>query len=544
MNMDSVPLKDEQLLYLADSLVPVCEEWPEAFKNDPKLGPQIAERQQQARRINETLESIPHPTVSVETAVTNQDLSERQAESLYIDLADMLANEDNRRLVLYLPFEVLPAADWTPQDDYLQQAIWQFKDSYMKAWHQLLTVYDVRANFVDGDVLETELREADLPRVVKAAHLAPQLVEKGLLTSQEVTELYETTEDTVLKTSLAEAFGQQPKVAEAAPTAITERRADWLRQKQADQVVSQQAAELVPAILNETTLPSGYSDSVLVEAIRLAIEQDPLVMYEAYKDELQKLWPTEDEDTKKRLIKTYRHLYQYGMVEANQLADLDITVSSLTGDFSHNMNLMWPELEKIQALTATLETDPELDELVYPVVVVGGSRLKGYGEHNSDTDLGIFVKPGVPEATKAIIRQRAAELFGADDQPIEIWLEEHNGALTIRDLVEPDHGTADAYWTHLLFNTVWVGQDSVVNKIRQQLLFPYFEQNQNRDLYLERLEQDLLQYRLLHKGYERHYPRVSAPQPEAVDGQSIFWDSGYRRLATQLFLSRVFLPKR
>jgi hypothetical protein len=104
-----------------------------------------------------------------------------------------------------------------------------------------------------------------------------------------------------------------------------------------------------------------------------------------------------------------------------------------------------------------------------------------------------------------------------------------------------------------LFNSVWIGNAGIIYSLRERLLPAYFqEDNQNnfgrsaRELYLERLEQDLLQYRLMHKGYERHFPINTLshlPHAELVDGSSAFWDSGYRQIATKLFVNSVFLPK-
>jgi hypothetical protein len=60
------------------------------------------------------------------------------------------------------------------------------------------------------------------------------------------------------------------------------------------------------------------------------------------------------------------------------------------------------------------------------------------------------------------------------------------------------------------------------------------------------MERDTLQYRLMHKGYERFFPAyggMKTPHGDRIDGESIFWDSGYRDAAIKLFANRVFLPK-
>src|SRR3989338_9134161 len=84
--------------------------------------------------------------------------------------------------------------------------IFLFKPRQKKAWRGLLQTHDVRANFVDGDVLEAEQRKDDLPRVVKAAHLIPVLVQKGLSKAGYAISLMNNTEDPVLKQSIGEAL--------------------------------------------------------------------------------------------------------------------------------------------------------------------------------------------------------------------------------------------------------------------------------------------------------------------------------------------------
>ena len=64
----------------------------------------------------------------------------------------------------------------------------------------------------------------------------------------------------------------------------------------------------------------------------------------------------------------------------------------------------------------------------------------------------------------------------------------------------------------------------------------------DRDFYLQAIERDLLQYRLLHKGYERHYP-TTKKTAESIDGNSAYWDSGYRAVATKLFIDKVYIPQ-
>src|SRR3989344_1683252 len=103
-----------------------AEVWPKSIVNNEVLMRQVRQR----KKLIECLET-------------------RQMAELYESLSDLLDDRDYRRLILYLPFEFLPKA---PE---------RFRRAYMKAWRSLLSAHDVRANFVDGDVLEEEQRTGD-----------------------------------------------------------------------------------------------------------------------------------------------------------------------------------------------------------------------------------------------------------------------------------------------------------------------------------------------------------------------------------------------
>jgi hypothetical protein len=49
----------------------------------------------------------------------------------------------------------------------------------------------------------------------------------------------------------------------------------------------------------------------------------------------------------------------------------------------------------------------------------------------------------------------------------------------------------------------------------------------------------------MHKGYRKNYPANKEEKlvyGDLIDFGSDFWDQGYREVATQLFLRKVFLP--
>ena len=294
--------------------------------------------------------------------------------------------------------------------------------------------------------------------------------------------------------------------------------------------------------------------------IQRELPSPPAELFDGLLSLLTQLYREGEPDAKPYTTKAFRQLYHAGIVNDAQMSNLGIDRPNLAGQLSDNLERFPAELAQLKAVTEHIAQDPELSALIYPLVSVGGSRLKGYGDSDSDLDVGIFIKPGTAESEHDRIRQLLAhqlELIGLDDEVFEFWLEENSGSLRVRSVDEAFAGTAavvaDEYWTHILFNAALIGTPEAVAEIHTKLLPAYFYENDesvygrdSRTLFLERLEQDLLQYRLMHKGYDRHYTRVSQldwPHAQLIDGGSAFWDSGYRRIAAQLFMQSVFLPK-
>lgn len=63
-------------------------------------------------------------------------------------------------------------------------------------------------------------------------------------------------------------------------------------------------------------------------------------------------------------------------------------------------------------------------------------------------------------------------------------------------------------------------------------------------MHLERIEADLLLYRLLHKGYAR-FNRVAEFETGnllSIDGDCAFYDDGYRTIATEIFAKYIHIP--
>lgn len=179
--------------------------WPENIASNKEFLKQLEERKKLNEQLDGVLSCLPQPDMSLKEAISQGHLTETQVAELYTSLTQLLGRDsDYKRIALYIPFEFLPNTEWKPSSKGLTDAAEQFRTAYMESWNSLLSVHDVRANFVNGDVLEVESRKGDLPRVVKAAHLIPKLVENGMITTEDVIQMIEKNRDQTLKHSIAD----------------------------------------------------------------------------------------------------------------------------------------------------------------------------------------------------------------------------------------------------------------------------------------------------------------------------------------------------
>lgn len=178
----------------------------------------------------------------------------------------------------------------------------------------------------------------------------------------------------------------------------------------------------------------------------------------------------------------------------------DSTPRNLAGPFSANFH-GW-EAPKLQPAE---------------IALIGGSYLKGYSSAVSDLDFYLY-----DPAEKSVCNY-------CDE------LKEHCAV--------PDQNIA-----HICLDTVWFSYRSDLSELQHDCVRRYLALKPDsieRRQSLERLEQDLLQYRLMHKGIKRIYDKVSenTVQFPGIDGASAFYDRRYRGIASQLFAKYVFLPQ-
>lgn len=199
--------------------------------------------------------------------------------------------------------------------------------------------------------------------------------------------------------------------------------------------------------------------------------------------------------SRKRLIPLYVSEKRKAWLreESSPVGKLLTPDAHLEGPFSPNISE-----ERLIELTKKVESDDFL--------LVGGSQLKGYGVKDSDLDTWSFRK--------------------------------------LQDTQDLYVGCPEA--AHIFFNSIWVGGSSVLNPAGnfEEIIHQYNRSPRIKKQALERMESDLLLYRLLHKGFSRFTGnRNFETNPySSMDGDCPFYCDEYRRIATMIFAKYVLIP--
>ncbi len=352
-----------------------------------------------------------------------------------------------------------------------------------------------------------------------------------------------------------------------------ESRAKWLKLDDADKLINSYAEKLYGLYFNnkETAFDDILNDiaendsveykKVLIEVFKTRIEnlflQDKDKLKSEFKDAstvLSVLLKIDGLQSEVNQLSYY--LYAVGVVDQSQLLELGLKPANLNpeaGDIIPSIN---NEMLSVKSMINKMESDPLLSQYVYPTALLYGSKVKGYGNPDSDTDVAVFIKPGTDPSLSGSIKESLGKVFNPQilkGDVVQFWLKEENGKLEVIDM-DNQHGVVGhKSWTHVLFGAIWEGDANITKELRQKLLTPYlYESNEvvydrdSRGLYLEEMERDLLQFRLMHKGYQKFYPKLERNKiynNDDIDGKSMFWDPGYRLVATKIYAKKVFLPK-
>lgn len=356
-------------------------------------------------------------------------------------------------------------------------------------------------------------------------------------------------------------------------TPLPAARAAWLRSQAEQQTVSAWGRRLAHALLQDKfslatlRLIASSGDKlharIVIEGIGRAAEhlaatdQDRAhALLAAHTALLDELWSQRDHELQDTLTGLWCRLTTLGVAEPGKLVELDIAVPTFDAPFDPGNPSLQADLAALTALTQAIASHPQLGHWLCPVAILYGSAIKGYRGGSADSDVAIFVKPDVPFERRAEIQQillNLPETGFCKGRALEFWLTSGGERLAIRDFTDPDTCLGDSTLVHVLFAGAWVGDEIALRDLYRDVLTGYLYSSGKRilrydarQLWLSEMERDTLQYRLMHRGYWQYYPKTGGlptPRASAVDGDSAFWDSGYRRLATKLFLARVFLPQ-
>lgn len=585
--------------------------WPEVITNNSEFKEQT-EKQRLLLTAYQTVISTLPLGMSVEKGVEAGLIVADTLDKLYEQLTEYLQADPSRaRLVLYFPFELLS----DPRETDSSRA---FIEAYRAAWESQLSVHEVRANFNDGDVLEPELRDGDHPRVVKATHLIPGLVEHGVISVTEAITYAESSNDFLLKDGVLDSLGVlhdkslltnsdivrlrnssdtylrnsahllvlptktevnqaleivpfamlsndlKKRLAEAAtlePEHSTPARTAWLRKDAREQTLKTYAAKLAHSLMHGETLPLPHTltiEEILIgiDAIRQASLQKPDI-YQDNRHWIETLNNSElSNEQSDAITKLFSHLNTIGLMSDDELRERCIVIPKLAGPFSENLKLIEPFLNEVKQMTKNIEDEPYLSKHLFPVTLIFGSQLKGYGTKNADADVAVFVRPGVDRSEQSNLIDKLSTVFSHEKiggKAVLFWLDKTETGYTVHDWDQPQNSDGSSSWIHVLFGAAWEGNQDSIIELHHHLLTNYFydpqtelEEKPTIERWFEEMERDTLQYRLLHKGFERYHSihsPVNTAHGKEIDGQSAFYDPRYRRIATELFLSRIFLPK-
>lgn len=607
----------------ADSL------WPQEIKNDPERILQAAVRADASDALSALYKAVPVATEDIETALANHKISEGEVIRLYESFTALFNGDPlNNRIALYIPFELLQQGTLSSPE--LRKVQTLFVEAYKTAWKSLLTEHDLREDFAEGDIIESEHRKESLPRVVKAAHLIPMLMERNIISFEEVLSYLESTPDSVLQQSVADALtvanstGQlskeqldcmhhstsrfvqniekllrndtvdiNEKVSTQEPYALlkeaaevwkneeeslstnlsmTENRKKWLLDQRIKYIAGVYGESLNHSISHGTlgleTLQNLVTNDrtllnslVVIHAVRSAIEslvhEEPetaqnivtqfTLLLESFRTE-------NNPQVQEEVVRTLYHFHSLGILTDQELIMRGFALPLLGAPASHIMYSIKKEVSAFTNVVKHIETHPELSKMLYPIVILLGSRTKGYASGEADLDTAVFVRPGVPEENRARLQQLTDEVLAnaGAGKAMEFWLKESGNSLTIQDFENPDPQRGDSTLVHPLLG-FWCGSEAATTELYQKMMPQYVYSKDKkilgeeaRAMWLKALEHEVLQYRLLHKGYDRFNARlgkIQSPHNDMIDGASSFYDPGFRRLATKLYIDKVFLPQ-
>jgi hypothetical protein len=520
--------------------------------------------------------------------------SERSNAEIFRKLGEFIRHDSNNaRIILYLPFEMLPNIK-----EGHSEVAHTFAKIVHDGWFRLLFESEVRASFDDGDDLEPGLGAP--PRTRKAAHLIPELMSRGIVTEKEIQKIMSVVDDDEIRQAITEglAFAQngaakkevhpERTVGEISSSLagrlmeieklfrpgsdylaqMSEKRKVWQKVAETDNAINQASEDLSSLIIsgkvNLDALFGEFETTVVLRSLTKAAEDLdikgkvlPKHLMENLKFRLTAIWQDGTEDEREEVFDSINQLTRLGILPTDFATGIGVKVFDLSqpspvdiDEFARNEGRFVADAAKIIA------RNQELSKNIYPFILVLGSRIKGYSNLGADFDFAIFFKPDANPAKRTKILEQlkhAVPEIEKTDKFLEFWTTQKDDGLSLKPVAEgPTPAIVGAKQIHFIFGGAWIGDVTEIDCVRSELIKRYLDlgrfgesKEEIRRTFLRQLELDILQYRLLHKGYRKLYPlqkREDRENEGLIDWKSDFWDPGFRKVATLLFLSRVFLP--
>lgn len=570
--------------------------WNTDFFGDPTVQEVCKLRKNLILHLDQIYSSIEDPQLDIAEALELQLIEENGMASFYDSVSSLLElDTHSERLILYFPFELLPL-QLSIYSQKLTRSIERFRSVYTAKWRLLLSREDFRANFVDGDISEEGLETGDVPMVVKAMHLIPSLIHKKIISYQDVLELLRNNPGTVQEESIEDilpfltsriirtetstnlnstnfkiiiqSFSNELSILETRKTTTPTKREAWKFKRDSAKLFDTYSDELALVLIGRSDLiPLMFSfvdveqtddiEQLVLLSLSKAIEKlakaertKAKEIYDAARNRYKKILPNLSPKLSELLESRLSRLSVLKIADQLDLGLVGIEYPNVEKDPQENSTTV----EIYTKIAAAFMSSVELSEFVFPVIIACGSRVKGYSTNDADTDFVVFVRPSTGwherEKVQHLINEVLASI-GVSEKPVEFWLKENGADLRIIDNPTGDRLMGSSVFTHLLFVCPWIGDEVMVRMLYEKLLAPYlhyegeeFYGQPIRELWLEEIERASLQYRLMHKGYHYLYPELRSNNvpDEMIDSQGAFWDPGYRRIATKIFLRDVFLP--
>jgi len=554
------------------------------------------ERRKLSEKLDIIFNKIKDVNMDVEEALGNGLILPDELADFYDNFANFIDKDPNHsRIILYLPLELLPNLNKSEnKPNYLIEAEDKFAKSYKDGWVRLLFESEIRAEYNDGDVLEPGLGEPS--RVRKAGHLTSELIKRGIVSLEEVDLIREiNVNDEELINSINEGLkedncqenwisfswemltrdlekieenyglgsindsGQNMKdknqKGSIPSNKMSRERLTWKKWQEREKTFDKYAKsiedpETIKLLLKTDEVDPAYK----IIGLKAIFNQSCL--NEVGWNIILEQWQTGTTQIRDIIIGGLNCYKQSGLDVESYIKYLGIkNMPDLSLPFPVSLEqLRQSDFSNLVEATKKFNTNSILVENIYPIILSFGSKIKGYANIDSDQDVAIFFRPTANwEDREKVLTEikKNPELEGLS-KVCEFWTKENDERIGIKVMPGNIWGVLGPEGINYIFGGVWVGDGQEIKKIQHNLLERYLNLSNfgnKKDLarfqLLRQLENDILRCRLLHKGFRRFYPNkidLKKKTNQSIDGESAFWDPGFRRVATKLFLSRVFLP--